>query len=243
MCIGHGPNALVCPQRKSPRAWPLFILVLLLGAFNSSAAETNGCVLVERQGKVEIARKGSADWTLARPDDVLQVGDRIRTGLRARATLRWSELAVIRVKELTSMEIQPPAKDGAKPEMELKSGATYFFSREKPEDIQFRTPVASGAIRGTEFNLAVADDGSTELSLLNGAVDLANAQGSTTLASGEQGTVKPGQAPAKAPLLDAINVIQWCSTIRKWSRRKISVWRKRKNPRSQRPSKHTTPAT
>ena len=188
----------------------LWLLLLLgLGLTRSVAADATGCVLVERQGKVEIARKGSADWSLANTNEVLQVGDRLRTGLRARATLRWSELAVIRVKELTSMEIQPPAKDGAKPEMELKSGATYFFSREKPEDIQFRTPVASGAIRGTEFNLAVAEDGSTELALLNGAVDLANAQGSATLASGEQGTVKPGQAPTKAPLLNAINIIQW----------------------------------
>jgi len=207
-CFGHWLNTMCWPRWISVFTLPLLV-ALLLASFVAHAAEPTACVLVERQGKVEIARKGSADWSLAKPDDVLQVGDRIRTGLRARATLRWSELAVIRVKELTSMEIQPPAKDGAKPEMELKSGATYFFSREKPEDIQFRTPVASGAIRGTEFNLAVAEDGITELSLLNGAVDLANAQGSTTLASGEQGTVKPGQAPTKSPLLNAINVIQW----------------------------------
>lgn len=202
-------NMKCWPRWKAGITALTILIALQLGSVATWAAEPAGCILIERQGKVEIARKGSADWAPAKPDDVLQVGDRIRTGLRARATLRWSELAVIRVKELTSMEIQPPAKDGAKPEMELKSGATYFFSREKPENIQFRTPVASGAIRGTEFNLAVAEDGSTELSLLNGAVELANAQGSATLASGEQGTVKPGQAPTKAPLLNAINVIQW----------------------------------
>src|SRR5438445_12309163 len=43
------------------------------------AAETNAlqCVLIERQGKVEIARKGSTTWTVAEADTVLQIGDRL----------------------------------------------------------------------------------------------------------------------------------------------------------------------
>src|SRR5206468_10181443 len=113
------------------------------------------------------------------------------------------------VDELTSMEIQPPEKPGAKPQPDLKSGAAYFFSREKPAEIQFRTPVASGAIRGTEFNLAVADDGRTVLSLIDGEIDLANAQGTETIKSGQQGKVEQGKAPTKTALIDAINVIQW----------------------------------
>ena len=99
------------------------------------------------------------------------------------------DLSVVRVNELTSMEIQPPEKAGDKPQLDLKSGATYFFSREKPTEVQFRTPVASGAIRGTEFNLAVddKDNGRTVLSLIDGEVDLANAQGRETIKSGEFG--------------------------------------------------------
>ncbi len=198
--------------RVRPRALPVWltaISLLFTGVLNTFAADAPQCVLVERQGKVEVARKGTATWAAATTNEVLQVGDRLRTGLRSRATLRWSEASVVRVDQLTSMEIQPPEKPTDKPQLDLKSGATYLFSREKPTEIQFRTPVASGAIRGTEFNLAVADDGRTELALLNGEVSLANAQGSVSLASGEQGTVAPGQAPMKSPLINAINVIQW----------------------------------
>jgi Tfp pilus assembly protein PilF len=188
----------------------LLFLCLCLFPSNAFPSTTSiSSVLIEKQGKVEFSRKGSTDWASAQTNEVLQAGDRLRTGLRARATLRWSENAVVRVDELTSMEIQPPSKPGAKAEMELKSGATYFFSREKPEDIQFRTPVASGAIRGTEFNLRVAEDGTTELALLHGEVALANAQGEATLKSGELGTVSKGSAPAKSPLLNAAGVIQW----------------------------------
>src|SRR6267142_3619754 len=197
--------------RGFERLATLSIAILVALAFMPTPVDAapTGCVIIDRQGKVEFARKGSAQWSLAQSNEVLQAGDRLRTGFRSRATLRWSELAVIRVDELTSMEIQPPAKPGVKPELDLKSGAAYFFSREKPEDIQFHTPVASGAIRGTEFNLKVADDGRTELALLHGEVALANPQGSTTLKSGEQSVIEPGRAPTKAPLLDAVNVIQW----------------------------------
>ena len=173
------------------------------------AAASGECLLLTVEGKVEIARKGEATWSPGQTNQALQLGDRLRTGLRSRATVRWSDLSVLRVKEVTTIEIQPPAKSADKPQLELKSGATYLFSREKPTEIQFRTPVASGAIRGTEFNLAVGEDGATVVSLLNGEVELANAQGSATLKSGEQVTVEPGRAPVKTPLLNALNVIQW----------------------------------
>ena len=166
-------------------------------------------MLLTTEGKVEVARKGTTQWSPAQTNQVLQIGDRLRTGLRSRATLRWSESSVVRVDQLTSLEIQPPAGTTGKSQLDLKSGATYFFSRERPAEIQFRTPVASGAIRGTEFNLAVAEDGRSVLSLLDGEVDLVNAQGSVTLKSGEQGTVTPGSAPEKTALIDAMKVIQW----------------------------------
>ena len=73
-----------------------------------------------------------------------------------------------------------------------------------------RTPLASGAIRGTEFELSVdTATGRTVLTLIEGAVDLSNALGEVALASGEQGIVDPGQAPRKTAALDTINVIQW----------------------------------
>ena len=191
--------------------WLAALVLLLPGSFAAFAADAGGpgCVLIEQQGKVEIARKGSADWASATTNEVLQVGDRLRTGLRARATLRWSDLSVLRVNQLTSMEISPPEKVDGKPKLDLKSGATYLFSREKPSEIQFQTPVASGAIRGTEFNLAVAEDGRTELALLDGEVDLKNGQGGVTLKGGEQGSAEQGKAPVKTAMLDAMNTIQW----------------------------------
>ncbi len=123
--------------------------------------------------------------------------------------MQWSGLSVMRVNQLTTMEISPPAQTNGPAQLNLQSGAAYLFSREKPSTIQFQTPVASGAIRGTEFNLAVADGGQTVLTLLEGAVDLKNAQGGLTLKGGEQATVEPNGPPVKTAVIDAMSTIQW----------------------------------
>lgn len=190
------------------------VVALLVFAGASEAAEASlgqppVCILLTREGKVEVSPKGTTQWIAGQSNQVLQLGDRLRTGMRSRATLRWADLSVMRVNELTSIEVQPPEKPGQKPQLELKSGAAYFFSREKPTEVQFRTPVASGAIRGTEFLLAVAENGQTTLSLIDGAVELTAAQQTETLQSGEQGVVEPGQPPKKSALLNANAVIQW----------------------------------
>jgi len=162
------------------------------------------------EGKVEMAPAGSMNWIAARTNQTLHVGDRLRTGLRSRATVRLSNLTVLRVNELTTLQIQPPSAPGKQSALDLEKGAAYFFTRERPAEMEFRTPLASGAIRGTEFNLAVADDGQTVVTLIDGEVALNNSSGGVNLVSGEQGIVEPGQAPRKTFIINAINVIQWC---------------------------------
>ena len=78
---------------------------------------------------------------------------------RSRATLRLKNLSVLRVGELMTYEIEPPRTATAKPTFNFKSGSAYFFSRDKPQEVQIRTPTVTGAIRGTEFNVNVSPDG------------------------------------------------------------------------------------
>jgi tetratricopeptide (TPR) repeat protein len=174
------------------------------------ASPTDASVLLTIEGKVEVARAGGAVWTAAETNQLLNAGDRVRAGSRSRATIRLLDLSVLRVNELTTLEIRPPGEPGKRMLLDLKAGRSYLFNREKPTELQFRTPLASGAIRGTEFELSVADaDGRTVLTLLEGAVALSSGANEITLASGEQGIVEPGQAPRKAPVINAINIIQW----------------------------------
>jgi Tfp pilus assembly protein PilF len=178
-----------------------------LNAQSSSATDSSTLLTIE--GTVEVLPVGNTLWLIARIGQSLRVGDQVRTGARSRATIRLSNLSVLRVSEQMSYEILPPRQPGGKPIIDVKAGAAYFFSRDQPQEIQVQTPVATGAIRGTEFNLTVAADGRTELTLLNGAVELFNNAGAVLLKSGEQGVVKVGEAPVKTAVINAVNIIQW----------------------------------
>jgi len=191
-------------------AWFLCATTLFAQTPSASKADTGDAVLLTLEGKVEVAPAGATAWTLGQTNQALHVGDRLRTALRSRATVRLANLSVLRVNELTTLQIQAPAAPGKQSLLDLKVGAAYFLSRERPGELEFRTPTASGAIRGTEFHLAVAGDGRSVVTLLDGAIALNNPQGSLDLASGEEATIEPGKAPAKTALLNAVNVIQWC---------------------------------
>ncbi len=191
----------------------MFLICLATTAFgqtNTTSAKSvaNDAVLLTAAGTVDIAPAGTTTWASGSTNQVLKVGDRVRTGKNSRATVRLSNLSILRVYELTTLEIQPAEKNG-RAAIDVKGGSVYFFNRDLPSQMQFRTPSASGAIRGTEFNLAVAEDGRMLLTLVDGEVDLKNELGELTLVSGEQASAEPGKAPQKSPALDTVGAIQW----------------------------------
>jgi Tfp pilus assembly protein PilF len=179
-----------------------------LRAQTQTAAPSNAKLLTF-SGTLEIAPAGTTSWTAAQPEQVLRIGDQVRTGKNSRASIRMSDLSVVRIYESTTLEIKPPSKPGHNSVIDVKSGASYFFNRDKPQETEFQTPSASGAIRGTEFNLAVSEDGQTQLALLDGQVTLSNDAGTVEVKSGEQATVDLGKAPQKTAMINAVNIIQW----------------------------------
>ncbi|MGA2241797.1 MAG: TonB-dependent receptor [Verrucomicrobiota bacterium] len=166
-------------------------------------------IVVSVEGTVEILRLGAREWTVASVGSSMGVGDQLRTGQRSRATLRLSNLSILRVGELMSYEIEPPHTAADKPTLNLKSGSAYFFNRDRPQEVQIRTPTVTGAIRGTEFNVSVGPDGRTTVTMIDGEVELTNSFGSVALSGGEQGVAEEGRAPVKTAVLNAVNVIQW----------------------------------
>jgi Tfp pilus assembly protein PilF len=175
-----------------------------------SALAVPTCELLTVQGPVELLPAGASQWQPAKANQPLQIGDRLRTGKASRAAVRLSDSSVLRVNELTTLEIQAPQQRDKKPLIDLKSGSVYFFSREKPEEVQFRTPVVVGAIRGTEFHVEVAASGETQVALLDGEIALGNVQGEVVLRSGELASARAGEAPRKTAVIDAVGLIQWC---------------------------------
>jgi tetratricopeptide (TPR) repeat protein len=183
--------------------------VATLGAAAQGARTNASSRLLTIEGRVEVARAGTTVWSAGVTNLLLANGDRVRTGARSRATILFSDRSTWRINELTTVEVRPPQSPGASSGVETKSGASYFFNRERPGAVEFRTPLASGAIRGTEFHLLVLENGRTELTLIDGLVEIRNEFGTNNLVSGEQAVVDPGQPPRKTAMLDAKSIIQW----------------------------------
>jgi Tfp pilus assembly protein PilF len=163
--------------------------------------------LLATNGIVEFT-KPKANWVPAAIGMKLVEQDRLRTLTNSRAMLRLAELGRLRMNELTTLEVLPPRETTSKATLDLRSGAIYFFTRDKPREFLLQTPHAIGASRGTEF-LVTVDPARTVLTVFDGEVVLSNAQASVSFTNGEQGFVLPGQPPVKVPVLQATNVVQW----------------------------------
>jgi len=165
--------------------------------------------LVEFAGTVEVSVDLTNGWRPARVNESLHPGDRLRTAADSRATLQLSDRSVIRVSESTLLEIQPPLQVD-RHRFRLSRGAIFFLDREKPDQVEFDTPLVTGAIRGTEFYLAMAEPaGPTRLALFDGVVDLRTAVAATNLVSGQELLATAGGGLQVTAVLPAVNLIQW----------------------------------
>jgi Tfp pilus assembly protein PilF len=198
-------------------AWIIFFCVgffapaLHAQVTNSQAAPMSSewSRLLEVEGKVEFQLSGRTDWQTAAAGTALKPGDRVRTDAQSRAALLLSDKSIVRLSERTLLEIQPPRR-AEKRRFRLPFGSLFFFNRERPSDVEFETPLATGAVRGTEFFLESTEiPSATRLALLDGAVTLQASAETVDLSSGEQVRIAAGQKPVKTALIDAVNVIQW----------------------------------
>jgi tetratricopeptide (TPR) repeat protein len=189
--------------------WLWFAPLLSAICFDARAVPLWESQVIEAAGDVQTAAAGVTNWRPAVVNQILRPGDRLRTGADSRAALRLSDLSVIRVNELTLLEItdpRPPARHG----FDLQKGALYFLNREKPADIEFQTPLATGAIRGTEFLLEVGEEASSmRLALFDGAVELKSGEEKQGLVAGEILDLEKGGPMCVSALLAASNLVQW----------------------------------
>ena len=207
-------NALCHRRALLALLWVCFSLA----AFIAEAQQTNSAPValtnspssvIEVAGQVEYSVNAGANWQAAKTGVALNPGDRIRTLAQSRAAIQLSDRSVIRLSERTTLEILPPRRSEKK-RFSLPRGSIFFFNREKPADVEFDTPLAAGAIRGTEFLLEVADANSAiHLALIDGLVALQTGDGEINLERGQDLRLQPGQPPQKTALVNATAAIQW----------------------------------
>lgn len=195
-----------CGYAASIRLWLLLLLSLGLFTFGAPAAE-QGRVL-STEGQVQYSPQRAA-WGAVSTNQSLLPQDRLRTLTNSRAMVQLVDLGRVRVDERTTLEILPPRNPKSKGTLDLKAGAMYFFTRDRPREFEIQTPQALAASRGTEFLVSLEPDGRELFVVYDGEVELTNTLGSVIVLPGEQGIVAPGEAPRKTAVIESKRIVQW----------------------------------
>lgn len=187
------------------------------GLFGQADARV-GAKILSIQGQVEVQQ---SPWAPAAVNQILRPGAAIRTGMQSRAVIlladetqiklnSGSELVIKEVRQASNLLTRVVAQAAREQStLGLLKGEAWLRAKLKPVNATVTTPAVTAAIRGTEFDIRVADDGETTTTVLEGSVDMRNDQGFVLVNSGEQGRARVGQAPTKTVILNPRDAVQW----------------------------------
>lgn len=183
-------------------------LVTCLWGWPLRAAEqttTEGdAVVLEVRGQVDFRPLAADDWQPLRVSQVLQAGDAVRTGKHSRVTLKLGDKIEVRLNSNSTFEVQVPESGRQSRSLALLVGSLLARVTAGPEGTPFQVfgGNAVAGVRGTEFAVAVADDGAFLATVTRGRVEV-EGQDSLVLEAGQAATVDDddGQVvPSPGPL-------------------------------------------
>lgn len=174
------------------------LLSILLGLFSVSALAAGSVRLDFVAGPVSIVASGGQERSASRGAAVVP-GETVRTGSEGRAQLRFDDGAVVSLQPNSDFRIDDYRFSGASDGQEralftlLRGGLrtlTGIVGRSQRESYRMTTSVATIGIRGTEYTLAYLDSDAIAVATGEGAIEVCNGSGCSTLASGDSAVVR-----------------------------------------------------
>ena len=186
-------------------------LVFLAFALHTSAAMAQTSVVatvLTAKGRLEVRRRAVTSFVALPMRSSLSVGDRVRTGPTAKATLLFGDGAQVRLNANTSIDItSPTVARGKRSLFRVVSGEVWARLR-FGQAVETRTAIAG--VRGTQIHLAVQEDGTSTLFVEEGEVEFFNPHGEVVVATGQQSVARPGQAPTSpVTIQNGGLIIEW----------------------------------
>ena len=191
----------------------LGLLALAAQVFAAYAA-TPAAEIVSLQGKGEFREAVEPRWRDAVIRQKLAEGQFVRTGDVSRMAVLLADQTQVRLAANSMIQIKQVGDNRDRATiLKQNAGRSWMQSKNVPNQLTVETPSALAAIRGTDWELVVDQDGSSTLTVLSGEVLLSNAQGAVSIAAGEQATAKQGMAPVKRILRNPRERVQWVSSF------------------------------
>ncbi|MBM6583821.1 FecR domain-containing protein [Microvirga sp. BT689] len=136
-------------------------------------------------------------WRAASIQQNVVGGDTLRTNEIGNLAILFSDQTQIRVGRNSTLTVNDVAGGATgNTQLSLQSGNIWARAARGGSGVDVKTPAAVAAIRGTDWSLSV-EGSRTSLIVLEGVVQLSNAQGSVTVRQGEGAVATIGQAPTK----------------------------------------------
>ena len=207
LCVLRGS---IVPQNLRAAAGLLTVL-FFLWAYRCAAQAQAG------QNQVVIERvEGLAEVVVGNPPNVINATNGlglslpcvIRTREQTRILFKVGASTVVRGGGDTEVEFSS-ATNGVLA-ARLNRGRLYFLHRDQPGRFTIETPAALATVRGTDFGIVVAANGTTTYDLFDGQLEVANQIGSPVKLRGRDAAVaEPNQAPHRTPVIEMSRVVQW----------------------------------
>ena len=204
------------------------ISMLAVHTWAAGAVPQGGGEIVSLQGKGETREAAASSWRDAAVRQQLAQGNFVRTGDASRMAVLLADQTQIRLAANSMIQIKQVG-DNRDLATVLKQSAGRSWTQSKnvnapsafirsvadnaPNKLIVETPSALAAIRGTDWEMVVDEDGTSTLTVLSGEVLLSNEQGSVSVGVGEQGQAKIGVAPVKRILQNPRDRVQWVSSF------------------------------
>jgi len=178
-------------------------LILMSAPLGAHAASTIGSVtLVHEYAYGTVAGNDKAG--LFGNDDVYQA-QTVETITDGALHIEFVDETTLRLGSASRMVLDelvydPNAKDGRLVAHLTEGVFRYISGKIAKGGVRVLTPTVSIAIRGTDFSVAVAPDGTTAVSVEEGEVEV------TALAGGDPVSVTPGQIATVSPTASGISI-------------------------------------
>ncbi|CAN5257692.1 FecR domain-containing protein [soil metagenome] len=196
------------------RALHLIVMLGLVMPALTANAQTAAAEIISLQGKGEYRESALPTWRDATVRQKISEGNFVRTGDVSRMAILLADQTQIRLAANSMMQIKQVGDGKSRATtLEQAAGRSWTQSKNIPDKITVQTPSAMAAIRGTDWELVVAEDGTSTLTVLSGQVAFSNDKGSISINAGEQGRAQKGVAPVKTILSNPSDRVQWVSSF------------------------------
>ncbi len=187
-------------------------------AADSKPAKEDDCdaFIAGITGKVQYKEKDEDEWTDADLNMCIYVGDIVRTQKDSGAALQFGNKVQVKVNALSQFKVTTldPKKKIAN-QLDLKVGEAWAKIDDKNEKVVFqvKTPTAQAGVRGTEFDVAVDEDGKSKVSVLEGVVSVFNDLGEVLAEAGMATEILKDAMPGD---LQKFDVQQFQDKLNQW---------------------------